>query len=186
MTKGKQVWLITGAGRGLGVDIAKAALDAGHSVVATGRDDAKVAAAIGIHDNLLTARLDVTNPEDAQAAVQSALSKFDHATSCVERGRLEFVKIDARGNHSPAIIPPIPEHLSRPGLDLLIHKQPHLPSGKIQDSESHVARLCQCKRNRDAASSEGVGLALQKPRTEGGSRDGIRPGRNRAEELSTP
>ena len=77
MTKGKQVWLITGAGRGLGVDIAKAALDAGHSVVATGRDDAKVAAAIGIHDNLLTARLDVTNPEDAQAAVQSALSKFD-------------------------------------------------------------------------------------------------------------
>ena len=77
MTKGKQVWLITGAGRGLGVDIARAALDAGHSVVATGRDDAKVAAAIGSHDNLLTARLDVTSPEDAQAAVRSALSKFD-------------------------------------------------------------------------------------------------------------
>ncbi len=34
----KKVWLITGAGRGLGVDIAKAALIAGHSVVATGRD----------------------------------------------------------------------------------------------------------------------------------------------------
>jgi NAD(P)-dependent dehydrogenase (short-subunit alcohol dehydrogenase family) len=33
----KKVWLITGAGRGLGVDIAKAALSAGHSVVATGR-----------------------------------------------------------------------------------------------------------------------------------------------------
>jgi len=77
MTKGKQVRLITGAGRGLGVDIARAALDAGHSVVATGRDDAKVAAAIGIHHNLHTARLDVTSPEDAQAAVQSALSKFD-------------------------------------------------------------------------------------------------------------
>jgi NAD(P)-dependent dehydrogenase (short-subunit alcohol dehydrogenase family) len=36
----KKVWLITGAGRGLGLDIAKAALDAGHAVVATGRDPA--------------------------------------------------------------------------------------------------------------------------------------------------
>ena len=43
----RQVWLITGAGRGLGVDIAKAALAAGHAVVATGRDPAKVTAAIG-------------------------------------------------------------------------------------------------------------------------------------------
>ena len=59
---GKKVWLITGAGRGLGVDIAKAVLAAGHSVVATGRDAAKVAAAAGFHDNLLTIKLDVTRP----------------------------------------------------------------------------------------------------------------------------
>ncbi len=32
-----KVWLVTGAGRGLGVDIARAALDAGHAVVATAR-----------------------------------------------------------------------------------------------------------------------------------------------------
>jgi NAD(P)-dependent dehydrogenase (short-subunit alcohol dehydrogenase family) len=32
-----QVWFITGAGRGMGVDFAKAALAAGHQVVATGR-----------------------------------------------------------------------------------------------------------------------------------------------------
>ena len=38
----KKVWLVTGAGRGLGVDIAKAALTAGHAVVATGRNPAKV------------------------------------------------------------------------------------------------------------------------------------------------
>lgn len=50
----KQVWLITGAGRGLGVDIAKAALAAGHRVVATGRDPGRVAAAIGDQDDLLT------------------------------------------------------------------------------------------------------------------------------------
>lgn len=40
----KKVWLITGAGRGLGVDIAKAALAAGHAVVATGRDPAQAKA----------------------------------------------------------------------------------------------------------------------------------------------
>ena len=34
----KKVWFITGAGRGMGVDIAKAALAAGHAVVATGRN----------------------------------------------------------------------------------------------------------------------------------------------------
>jgi NAD(P)-dependent dehydrogenase (short-subunit alcohol dehydrogenase family) len=71
-----KVWLVTGAGRGLGVDIAKAALAAGHAVVATGRDAAKVAGAVGAHDNLLATTLDVTRPQDAQAAVAAAVAKF--------------------------------------------------------------------------------------------------------------
>jgi NAD(P)-dependent dehydrogenase (short-subunit alcohol dehydrogenase family) len=74
--KMKQVWFVTGAGRGLGADIAKAALAAGHTVVATGRDPKKVAAAIGAHDDLLTLKLDVTRLEDAHAAVEAAVSKF--------------------------------------------------------------------------------------------------------------
>lgn len=72
----KKVWLITGAGRGLGVDITRAALAAGHAVVATGRDPGKVAAAIGPHDDLLTLKLDVTHPEDSQAAIEAAVAKF--------------------------------------------------------------------------------------------------------------
>ena len=72
----RQVWLITGAGRGLGVDIAKAALAAGHAVVATGRDPAKVSAAIGDHGNLLAVKLDVTRIEDAQSATEAAVAKF--------------------------------------------------------------------------------------------------------------
>jgi NAD(P)-dependent dehydrogenase (short-subunit alcohol dehydrogenase family) len=71
-----KVWLITGAGRGLGVDIAKAALAAGHAVVATGRDPGKVAAALGRHDGLLSIKLDVTRPEDARAAVETAVSRL--------------------------------------------------------------------------------------------------------------
>ena len=72
----KKVWLITGAGRGLGADIAKAALAAGHDVVATGRDAAKVAAAVGDHANLLVVKLDVTHPLEANAAVAAAVAKF--------------------------------------------------------------------------------------------------------------
>ncbi|HEV3216907.1 MAG TPA: SDR family oxidoreductase [Vicinamibacterales bacterium] len=72
----KRVWLITGAGRGLGLHIAKAVAAAGHAVVATGRDDAKVAAAVGHHDNVLAIKLDVTRPEDAQAAVAAAVGRF--------------------------------------------------------------------------------------------------------------
>ena len=72
----EKVWFITGAGRGLGVDIAKAALAAGHSVVATGRDPGKVETALGKSDNLLTVKLDITSEEEAQAAVQTAVAKF--------------------------------------------------------------------------------------------------------------
>ena len=72
----KKVWLITGAGRGLGVHIARAALAAGHAVVATGRDPGKVAAAVGEHPDLLAIKLDVTRPEDAQAAVEAAVGKL--------------------------------------------------------------------------------------------------------------
>ena len=60
----KKVWFVTGAGRGLGVDIAKAALAAGHAVVATGRNPEKVSSAIGAHDDLLVVALDVTDPAE--------------------------------------------------------------------------------------------------------------------------
>src|SRR3954447_1718951 len=72
----KKVWMITGAGRGMGTDIAKAALAAGHAVVATGRDPDRITAAIGAHDDLLAVMLDVTKPDDATAAVAAAVDRF--------------------------------------------------------------------------------------------------------------
>jgi len=72
----KKVWLITGAGRGMGVYIAKAALAAGYKVVATGRNTEKVTQAIGKSDNLLVVKLDVTSPTDAELAVKAAVEKF--------------------------------------------------------------------------------------------------------------
>src|SRR6266545_2251430 len=75
-TTGKKVWLVTGASRGMGVDITKAALAAGHAVVATGRNPQRVSAALGAHDDLLVVKLDVTDPADAQAAVTAAVGRF--------------------------------------------------------------------------------------------------------------
>jgi len=76
MEKSK-VWFVTGAGRGMGVDITKAALAAGNKVVATGRNIDSVAKALGKSENLLIAKLDVTNPAGAEAAVNAAVKKFD-------------------------------------------------------------------------------------------------------------
>ena len=71
-----KVWFITGAGRGMGLDIAKAVLAAGHKVVATGRNTGKVAAAVGASPDLLVVKLDVTKPADAEAAVKAVVDRF--------------------------------------------------------------------------------------------------------------
>jgi NAD(P)-dependent dehydrogenase (short-subunit alcohol dehydrogenase family) len=71
-----KVVLVTGAGRGMGVDIARAALDAGHRVVATARNAEKVTRVLGEHEDLLTVALDVTDPASVQTAVDAAVERF--------------------------------------------------------------------------------------------------------------
>jgi len=72
----KKVWFITGAGRGMGVDITKAALAAGNAVVATGRNTDTVAKAVGQAEDLLVVKLDITDPASVQAAVDAAVERF--------------------------------------------------------------------------------------------------------------
>ena len=76
-------WLITGAARGMGIDLAKAALAAGHSVVATARNAAKVTEALGEHENLLPVALDITDPTAAQAAVDASVARFGRIDTLV-------------------------------------------------------------------------------------------------------
>jgi NAD(P)-dependent dehydrogenase (short-subunit alcohol dehydrogenase family) len=73
---GKKIWLVTGAGRGMGTDIARAALAAGHAVVATGRNAERVSTALGAHDDLSAVALDVTDPAGISAAVDAAVDRF--------------------------------------------------------------------------------------------------------------
>lgn len=72
-----KTWFITGASRGLGVQIAKAALRAGDRVVATGRQRSAINDQLGPDsDRLLSIPLDVTAADRVQAAVDAAVSRF--------------------------------------------------------------------------------------------------------------
>ncbi|KFE63416.1 oxidoreductase [Hyalangium minutum] len=80
MTK---VWLITGSSRGLGRQLAKAVLDAGHRVVATARKAEDLRDLLAPYGERARAvALDVTNPVAARAAVAEATAAF---------GRLDVV-----------------------------------------------------------------------------------------------
>lgn len=72
----KEVWFVTGAGRGMGTNIAKAALEAGHAVVATGRNAEAVHDAVGETEDLLVVKLDVTNDSDVENAVKATTERF--------------------------------------------------------------------------------------------------------------
>src|SRR5262245_8106349 len=67
-----KTWLITGASRGLGAFIAKAALASGDTVVATARDPSSIAD----HARLLKLRLDVTNEAQAREVAATVIAKF--------------------------------------------------------------------------------------------------------------
>ncbi|MET9501981.1 SDR family NAD(P)-dependent oxidoreductase [Streptomyces sp. NPDC006622] len=100
-----KVVFVTGAGRGLGTDIVREALAAGHRVVATGRRPEEVEKTLGgPRDDLLTVRLDVTSLEEALAAAQAAVERF---------GRIDVLIYNA-GNFFAGYFEEVsPEHVRR-------------------------------------------------------------------------
>jgi len=99
MTK---TWFITGAGRGMGNDIAKAVLAAGHNVVATGRNAAAVADAFDASSRLLVLKLDVTNREEVATAVEASLERF---------GRIDVLVNNAASFHAGFFEDLMPEQM---------------------------------------------------------------------------
>jgi NAD(P)-dependent dehydrogenase (short-subunit alcohol dehydrogenase family) len=90
-----RTWLITGSSRGLGRELAAAALQSGDRVVATARDPEQLrdlAAAYG--DRVRAVALDVTDADAARAAVRVATDEF---------GRLDVVVNNAGYANSSAI-----------------------------------------------------------------------------------
>jgi len=99
-----KVWLITGAGRGMGAYIAKAALAAGHKVVATGRKTDKVAHALGKSADLFVVKLDITKPTDAESAVKASVDKF---------GRIDVLVNNAANFYAGFFEELLPEQMER-------------------------------------------------------------------------
>ena len=85
----------------MGVDIARAALAAGHDVVATGRNPEAVRDALGDADHLLVVKLDVTSRDDAEAAVKAAIERFG-AHRRAGQQRRELLRRLLRGAHAGA------------------------------------------------------------------------------------
>src|SRR4029453_5854308 len=121
-------------GRGMGVDIAKAALAAGNAVVATGRNPERVSTAIGEADDLLAVKLDVPDPTDA-----APKGRFPKATALdpalrllEEHGWLRRVDADPSG--PKGCRPPPPRFLVNPlhpSTEPTEPTQPHLPTGSV-------------------------------------------------------
>lgn len=73
----EKVWFITGCSTGFGRELAKMLLDRGYRAVVTARDPAKVEdIAKGRTDRALVLELDVTDPVEVDASVQSAAKHF--------------------------------------------------------------------------------------------------------------
>ena len=75
-TSSKKVWFITGASRGLGLEIARDALLRGDLVVATAQKPETVTAALGAQSTLLAVALDVTDETQAVSAAKAAVDHF--------------------------------------------------------------------------------------------------------------
>jgi NAD(P)-dependent dehydrogenase (short-subunit alcohol dehydrogenase family) len=72
-----KTWLITGANRGLGFEIAKAALSIGDHVIATCRNSEQLAEKfLGLQERLLVLPLDVTDKISIESAVGKAIRHF--------------------------------------------------------------------------------------------------------------
>lgn len=73
----QKVWFITGASKGMGLEITKAVLDKGEKVIATSRNVDTLLEKIEEHkENLLPMKLDITNEKDVENAISEGINKF--------------------------------------------------------------------------------------------------------------
>jgi len=86
----KRVWLVTGAGRGMGADFVREARAAGDLVVAAGRNTDHLKAVFDDGPDLLIAKLDVTRPADAERTVDQAVERFGRIDILVNNAGISY------------------------------------------------------------------------------------------------
>jgi NAD(P)-dependent dehydrogenase (short-subunit alcohol dehydrogenase family) len=116
----------------MGVDFAKAALAAGNAAVATGRNTDAVRTAVGEAEDLLVVQLDVTSPEDAEAAVKAAVDRFGRIDVLVNNAANfyagyfeELTAAQIEHQQATGLIGPMKCHPRRPPGDARAALRPH-------------------------------------------------------------
>jgi NAD(P)-dependent dehydrogenase (short-subunit alcohol dehydrogenase family) len=73
----KRTWIITGSSRGLGRSLTEAVLAAGDNVAATARNTADLdELVVKYPDTIYPVKLDVTNNDEVQAAIENTIARF--------------------------------------------------------------------------------------------------------------
>jgi NAD(P)-dependent dehydrogenase (short-subunit alcohol dehydrogenase family) len=104
-----RIWLVTGAGSGLGREMSRAALAAGDTVVLTDRRTAGAEEVVTAYpERARTLELDVTDPARVNAAVEDVVSQY---------GRIDVLVNAARRGHIGAVEETTEAELDQGGWD---------------------------------------------------------------------
>ena len=80
---GSQVWVVTGASRGIGAAIARTVLEAGHRVALLARGDAVLDLAESLGDQARGFQCDVGSRESIDAAIDAVVAAYGHIDTLV-------------------------------------------------------------------------------------------------------
>jgi len=83
------VWFITGCSTGIGLELAKQAIEHGCRTVMTARDPSKLED-YGATDQVLVLKLDVTQPDEAEAAIKATEARFGHIDVLVNNAGIGY------------------------------------------------------------------------------------------------
>ena len=83
------VWFITGCSTGIGLELAKQAIEHGFRTVVTARDPSRLEG-YGATDQVLVLKLDVTQPDQVEAAIKATEARFGHIDVLVNNAGIGY------------------------------------------------------------------------------------------------
>jgi len=83
------VWFITGCSTGIGLELAKQAIEHGFRTVVTARDPSTLEG-YGATDQVLVLKLDVTQPDQVEAAIKATEARFGHIDVLVNNAGIGY------------------------------------------------------------------------------------------------
>jgi NAD(P)-dependent dehydrogenase (short-subunit alcohol dehydrogenase family) len=90
--KQQKVWLITGASKGMGLQLVNLLLSLGHKVIATSRNKADLEKGVtGNRENLFSLETDITSDEEVKKAIDLAVAHFGHINVVVNNAGYSLV-----------------------------------------------------------------------------------------------